>query len=413
MMFDVDVRQDEHFAWRFDPCLTSLFCALNVDGDEMRVVGGAVRNSVLGLAVGDIDCATTALPEQTMERGAQAGFKVIPTGLDHGTITLVKEGRAFEVTSLRADVQTDGRHAVVAFGRDWQVDAARRDFTMNALYLDAEGQIYDPLGSGLCDARARSVRFIGQAHARIEEDYLRILRFFRFFAQYGHSYGKADYEACIALQCGLQSLSAERIGVEMIKLVQGEDAVPALTAMLHGGLLPHVSLAVPMVRRFAFYLQRVKALGLEPSLVGRLMALLGHSRESLDALMLAWRQPNRLRDALRQSMQCSQMFDAKTLGNADLVTLKRWSYRYGKDVVLDCLCLHEGGHDVEALSGLVQALQSWERPVFPLTGKDLIKAGVKPGPQLGQYLSECERRWIESEFRLGKSDLLSGFEISI
>lgn len=404
----LDVREEAHFSWREDACLKALFAALNRDGDEVRVVGGAVRNSLLGLPIGDIDCATTALPSETMERGRQAGFKIVPTGLEHGTLTLVKDGQSYEVTSLRADVETDGRHAKVAFGRDWAEDAARRDFTMNALYLDADGQLYDHLGSGVADTKARRVRFIGKAEERIREDYLRILRFFRFYAQYGHAFHRTDYDACVALQDGMKQLSAERVGVEMIKLVQGEFGYYALEAMFDGGFLGQIGLKVPMIKRFGFYKSQSVALGIPQSSTGALMAVNGHCRESVEELMQAWRQPNRLRDALIKRSALLEQISTSDFQTAELQTLKQWAYRYGKDTVLDCLALQRLDRDGEDLRELCQHLQQWDLPTFPVKGKDLIAAGVTPGPEMGVRLSDCEARWVESGFRLGKAELLDG-----
>src|SRR5690606_10002862 len=206
-------------------------------GEEARIAGGAVRNALFGEPVADVDIATTTPPQETVRRAEAAGFKAVPTGFEHGTVTVVAEGRPFEVTTLRADVETDGRRARVVFGRDWQADAERRDFTINALYAEADGTVVDLVG-GLADIAARRLRFIGDAEARIREDYLRILRFFRFFAWYGE--GRPDAEglkACARLKGGLSGLSAERVWAETKKLLSAPDPSRALLWMRQTGVL--------------------------------------------------------------------------------------------------------------------------------------------------------------------------------
>lgn len=210
---------------------------LNADGEEARVIGGAVRNALMRIPLADIDIATTALPEEVIRRAKRAGIKTVPTGIEHGTVTLVVDGQPFEVTTLREDTETYGRKARVAFGRDWVRDAERRDFTINGLSVDASGVVHDHVG-GLADIEARRVRFIGDPAQRIAEDYLRILRFFRFHAAYGAGeVDRAGYLACIGGRAGLAGLSAERIRMEMLKLVVANGAAGAVVAMADGGLL--------------------------------------------------------------------------------------------------------------------------------------------------------------------------------
>jgi tRNA nucleotidyltransferase/poly(A) polymerase len=209
--------------WLNDPGLQTLLKVLSANGEQARIAGGAVRNTLLGEPVADVDIATTNEPRQSIARTEAAGFKVVPTGIDHGTVTVVADGKAYEVTTLRADIETDGRRAKVAFGRDWEADAERRDFTINALYADANGTVIDLVG-GLTDLEGRTLRFIGDPEQRIREDYLRILRFFRFFAWYGS--GRPDAEglkACARLKDGLEQLSAERVWSELKKLLSAPD----------------------------------------------------------------------------------------------------------------------------------------------------------------------------------------------
>ena len=222
-------------AWLKGGALPRLLAVLDRNGEEARAVGGAVRNALIGLPVEEIDVATTAVPDEVIKRVSAAGFKPVPTGIEHGTITVVIDKHPFEVTTLRQDVETYGRHAKVAFGRDWKADAERRDFTINALSAARDGTVYDYVG-GLADLEARRVRFIGDANKRIAEDYLRILRFFRFHAAYavGHP-DPAGLAACIAGRDGLDQLSRERVRMELLKLLLAQHAAPTLTAMADAG----------------------------------------------------------------------------------------------------------------------------------------------------------------------------------
>src|ERR1700738_4797536 len=246
---------------------------LNRNGEEARVVGGAVRNALMNIPLGDIDIATTARPDEVVRRAKAAGIKSVPTGIDHGTVTLVVEGHPFEVTTLREDTETFGRKAKVAFGRDWVRDAERRDFTINGLSVDAEGVVHDHVG-GLDDIPPRRVRFIGDPNQRISEDYLRILRFFRIHAAYGTGEpDRAGYLACIAARAGLATLSAERVRMEMLKLMVAQGAAAAITAMAEGGLLLPVFGGVAYTGPFAAMIAAEHALGLQASAVRRLGAL--------------------------------------------------------------------------------------------------------------------------------------------
>ena len=318
--------EDAAFEWLKRPALQTLFALLNRDGEEVRVVGGAVRNALLGEAVSDIDCATTAEPSLVMNRAQEAGIRVLPTGLDHGTVTLLIETVAYEVTTLRADIETDGRRARVAFGRDWQLDAMRRDFTMNALYLDRQGRLYDPTGLGLADAKTRYIRFIGDADKRIAEDYLRVLRFFRFHAQYGGQCDGPDYHACIAAQGHLSQLSRERVGTEIVKLLKGRYAVTALEAMHQGGLLPALLGGVAHVSRFARLVSLSSQLHLDPDVTLLLTALLVEHREDAVRIAGRLRLANRQRDAMARLGE-----GVRTVTSISEMDLQKLAYRYGKD----------------------------------------------------------------------------------
>ena len=284
--------------WLREAPLRDILTALERDGEQARVVGGAVRNALLGEPHGDIDIATTVLPSEVIRRVEAAGFKAVPTGIEHGTVTVVAAGRPFEVTTLREDVETFGRHATVAFGRDWKRDAERRDFTMNALSLSRDGTIYDYVG-GLADIEARRVRFIGEAATRIAEDYLRILRFFRFHAAYGE--GAPDPQglaACIDARAGLEQLSRERVRMEVFKLLVAKHAVPTLALMTEIGLLEQVLGGVPLLASYANMIKLEAALAFACEAVRRLAALsvsLGEDAERLrERLRLAKAEYERL-----------------------------------------------------------------------------------------------------------------------
>ncbi len=260
-------------AWFLKPETQAVFACLNREGFEARVVGGAVRNALLGLPVTEVDFATTARPEDTVRLAAQAGIKTVPTGIDHGTVTLIVSGTPFEVTTLRRDVETFGRHATVAFGEDWAEDARRRDFTMNALYAGSLGEVYDPLG-GIGDLRARRVRFVGDPQTRIREDYLRILRFFRFSAEYAS--GEFDREgvaAAIKERLGLQHLSRERIRAELLRILVARRAASAIEVMDESGILLLILGGVARRKRFERLCAIEAALSLPPSPLLRLAAL--------------------------------------------------------------------------------------------------------------------------------------------
>ncbi|TMJ25878.1 MAG: CCA tRNA nucleotidyltransferase, partial [Alphaproteobacteria bacterium] len=259
--------------WLREPPLSDVLAVLDTAGEEARVVGGAIRNTLIGHPPGDIDIATTAPPREVAKRVEAAGFKAVPTGIEHGTITVVAAGQPFEITTLREDVETFGRRAKVAFGRDWRRDAERRDFTMNALSASRQGDLYDYVG-GLVDIAARRVRFIGDASTRIAEDYLRILRFFRFHAAYGEGMPDAEgLAACIAGRAGLEQLSRERVRMEVFKLLIARHAVSVLAVMTDLGLLDRVLGGVPLIASFAKMTKVERAAGLQADAVRRLGAL--------------------------------------------------------------------------------------------------------------------------------------------
>jgi poly(A) polymerase len=392
--------------WLQRPETAKVFAALNTDGVETRAVGGAVRDSLLGLPVTEIDLATTAVPQKIMALAREAGLKAIPTGIEHGTVTVVVDEMPFEVTTLRCDVETFGRHATVAFTEDWAEDARRRDFTLNALYADREGTVFDPLGF-YADLVAGRVRFIGDAEARIKEDYLRILRFFRFNAYYGKgSLDEAGLKASVKLRDGLTQLSAERVAAEMRRLLVAPRAMRGLEALYDYGLLTDILGGVPRLERLARLIDIEEALVLIPTAALRLGALAVFVRE--DAARLA---------------------DRLHLSNAEQATLEHAADEGGKPVFVDETSDKEalyrlGENDFRsrvllawAASGaspddprwrtIFALSERWQIPAFPIRGADIVEIGGLKGPEIGETLREIEREWIASGFTVPREELLA------
>jgi poly(A) polymerase len=392
-------RKVDFGAWPFAGQLARLLDVLGRDGEEARVVGGAVRNALIGVPVHDVDVATTALPDDVVRRARAAGFKPVPTGIDHGTITVVIEKHPFEVTTLRTDVETFGRHAKVAFGRDWREDALRRDFTMNALSASRDGTVHD-YTTGLADLDARRVRFIGDASKRIAEDYLRILRFFRFHAAYGAS-GHPDADglaACIAAREGLSHLSRERLRMEMLKLVVAPHATPTLAVMASAGLTLYILAGVVYVAAFENMAKVEAACGLAPDATRRLGALAVAVREDAERLFERLRLANHERDRLI-AMAEGWRDVAPTLGEC---AARASLYRRGPEAFTDQALLGWArsaatAHD-EAWHDLVTLPRRFTAPVFPLKADDFIKRGVAKGPALGAVLRAAENAWVAADF---------------
>ncbi|MCB1476142.1 MAG: CCA tRNA nucleotidyltransferase [Rhodobiaceae bacterium] len=390
--------------------LHRLMQLLNNDAAETRVVGGAVRNLLLGEPVSDIDLATTAHPQAVMERCAEAGLSTVPTGVEHGTVTVIVDGAPFEVTTLREDVETDGRRAVVAFGNDWNADAMRRDFTINALYVDASGRLHDPVG-GLADIDRRAVRFIGDAEQRIREDYLRILRFFRFHARYGK--GRPDatgLKAASKLKAGIARLSAERVWKELKLLFAAPEPVIAVRWMRVSGIM---DAALPEQSRWGIdFLEPLivaeRIFGWQPDAMLRLMSIVPPRADVVGGLADRLKLSNDERERLRGF---ALAHDAAM--QADAETIDRALYRYGASGIADNLRLlsakrhYEDESEAHRLSHLVEHAEVWRRPVLPVAGRDLLQKGLKPGPAVGEALSRLEKAWLESGFRLTREELLA------
>lgn len=378
--------------------LRKILSVLDADGEEARVVGGAVRNTLLGIAPGDVDIATTAKPDVVIRRAQAAGFHTVPTGIEHGTVTLVVREKPFEVTTLRQDVETDGRHAVVRFGRDWKRDAERRDFTINALFLTRHLDVVDHVG-GLPDIEARRVRFIGDASRRIAEDYLRVLRFFRFHAAYGE--GAMDAEglsACIRAKPHLGQLSRERVRMELLKLLAAKHAVPVLATMSETGILIDVLGGVPVLASLSNLMKEEAELGLEPSPVRRLGALALRIREDADRLRERLRLTNEEHRRLRgMAENWWRVSPAESEQSA-----KALLYRIGADAFVDRALLafsraEEKVNDA-AWRKLIALPSRWSAPKFPLASKDFTALGVEKGPALGAAIAKAEELWVEAGF---------------
>lgn len=378
--------------------------ALTAAGHDTRIVGGTVRNALLGEPVTDIDIATTAKPDEVIAVARAAGLDAIPTGIAHGTITVIANRIPFEVTTLREDVETFGRHARVAFTADWAADARRRDFTINALYCDADGNIFDPLG-GLDDLAARRVRFIGDARERIREDALRILRFFRFHARYGHDGLDAQgLEACAKERALLAHLSAERVRMEILKLLEAPGAASAIAAMFEHGFIVDVLGCAPRIG----LLHRLVALDAERQwLVDPLLRL--------SVLAVAVDEDgDRLAARLRLSRSERDDLIVVDTRLAALVALddrsrRRTLYSYGANlwrrIATGGAALAETAERRAAWEDFGGLADRWPIPAFPLRGSDALALGIPPGPRIGALLADLEAQWIAEDFAADADDL--------
>ncbi|HKG99342.1 MAG TPA: CCA tRNA nucleotidyltransferase [Bradyrhizobium sp.] len=396
------VLEDAH--WLRSGPAARVLGLLNGNGEEARVVGGAVRNALLGIPIGEIDIATTALPAEVIRRATAAGIKSVPTGIEHGTVTLVVDAHPFEVTTLREDTETFGRKARVAFGRDWVVDAKRRDFTINGMSVDAAGLVHDHVG-GLEDIAAKRVRFIGEPDQRIAEDYLRILRFFRVHAAFGEGDpDRAGYLACVRARAGLANLSAERVRMEMLKLMVAEGAAGAIAAMADAGLLLLVLGGVVYVGPLARMISAERLMALKPDPIRRLGALGVAVTE--DAKRVATRL--RLSNAETKSLD-SMGHRWWRLAGMDEATARRRLYRLGPDRYRDRLMLAWARSRTDLNSAHWRQLASlperWRAPKFPLKAADFMARGIAEGPALGHVLTLAEDAWLAANFPLDETVL--------
>jgi poly(A) polymerase len=386
---------DALFRLLAQPGVRTLFDALDGGGEEARIAGGAVRDALLGITPHEVDFATTATPDEVERRARAAGLRTVPTGIAHGTVTVIADGTPFEVTTLRRDVETDGRHAVVAFGRDWSEDAQRRDFTINGLYLDRQGTVHDAVG-GQADLLACRVRFIGDARARIREDYLRILRFFRFFARFSGSAPDGEaLRAAIAEREGLRRLSRERVRAELLKLLVARHAVGAVEIMADSGLLGLLLGGVPRVPRLRAIERIEAALARTPDPILRLGALALFVEEDADRLHSRLRLSNAEAERLA-AMAGTRPELRPGMAAADL---HRALYRLGADTVRDRLLLGwaNAGTD-DGWEDLLARAAGWPVPRPPFRAAEFLARGVGAGPGLGAALRRAEALWIEADF---------------
>jgi poly(A) polymerase len=383
--------------WMRDEALASVMHALTRDGGDARYVGGAVRNSLMGKSVTDIDIATPLLPDEVVRRLESAHIGAVPTGIAHGTVTAVANGRPFEVTTLRRDVETDGRHATVAFATDWQADAGRRDFTINALYANVDGEVFD-YHNGLNDLAAGRVRFIGDAHARIREDYLRILRLFRFHAWYGK--GEIDAVALKAAaeeKTNLTKLSGERIAQELLRLLEAHDPVPVLRVMAASSILAELIPGTLDIARLERLVAIDAANFFTPDPVLRLAALLdGHDTaiKTAERFKLSNKDRARLEDLSTPT--------EKIVSYLSIREVRKLLYRLERERFRDRVFLR-WSEDTKPSNtmqwrALLALADAWQRPVFPLTGRNVMNAGVPEGPLVGKILNEVEDWWVDSDF---------------
>jgi len=406
-------------SWMTQPACTQLQQIYADAGFGLRFVGGCVRDTLLGRTIRDIDLCTPARPEQSLDLLEKHNIKTIPTGLSHGTITAVIDKKPFEITTLRLDLKTDGRHADVTFTENWQEDAARRDFTMNALSFGADYQLWDYFG-GLKDLRKGCVRFIGDPNARIQEDYLRILRFFRFYASYGRTaYGptaidQEGLKACQRHAEGMTRLSRERIAVEIKKLLSTPTPAATIGAMFETGVLTAIlhhleDRALPRLSA----LNTLEAIGPGADPWRRLAALLkpGYRQDEAERLKLS----NKEKERFAKLDQIPALTSSSSRQD-----LNRCLYRYGPTICLDTVLLQWADqlqdhgsldHNIfEAWQAQQTHILSWEAPLFPLSGKDALSIGLQPGPALGRALAQIEDWWIEKDFQPNKMQCLEALE---
>lgn len=377
--------------WLSAPETQAVFAALTADGADAFVVGGCVRNALLGVAVSDIDIATNATPETVLDLAKKAGIRAVPTGIEHGTVTLIEGGIPHEVTTFRKDVATDGRRAVVAFATDIAEDAARRDFTVNALYARPDGSIVDPLG-GMQDLKARRIRFIGTAQDRIREDYLRSLRYFRFHAWYGDQEAGFDPDALSAIAAnldGLERLSRERVGAELLKLLGAPDPAPAISVMRQTGVLGQI-LPGSEDRALAPLIHLEGEAGLKPDQIRRLASISGGA-DLQGALRLSKEQVRKLDRIYEAAMG--------TMGAGEL------GYRLGAEQGCDALLLRAALMEQPLETAALAEVGQGASQTLPVAARDLMPD--LSGAALGAALKRMEAEWIASDFALDRRALLN------
>ena len=396
--------------WMTAPETGAVVRALTRDGAAIRFVGGCVRDALAGRPVRDIDIATPDPPEVILRLLEAAGLRAIPTGIEHGTITALSDGRHFEITTLRVDIETDGRRATVAFTDDWTADAARRDLTINALSCAPDGDLFDPF-DGAADLAAGRIRFVGDADQRIREDVLRLLRFFRFYAQFGRPPpDPAGLAACRALAHLLPTLSGERVQAELFKLLATDAAADVLALMAGEGVLAHVLDEAADFARLRGLIAVEGAVAAEPQPVRRLAAVLDTDADGIRALS----------DRLRLSgNDRAYLLDTRRLGAGfspidDPAARRRWFYRHDATTYREVLLLHAAAKPAArpGLDAQLAAAAGWRRPAFPLTGDDVMALGIAAGPAVGDLLRRVEEWWLDGDFSADRAACLARLETS-
>ncbi len=400
----------DQMPWMQTAEVLDLFAAL--PAGSLRFVGGCVRNAIWNEPVGDIDLACQLDPEAVTSALDTAKIRYVPTGIEHGTVTAVIDGTPYEITSLRRDVETDGRRATVAYTTDWAEDAQRRDLTINALYADLSGRVFDPTGQGLADMKSRKFRFVGRAEDRVREDYLRILRFFRFLAWYGgqEKVDAASLKACREHQNGIKKLSVERIWMEMKKLLSAPNPVRACHIMLTNGILETVFPEANNVDGLEALVKLETREGIAPDPLLRIMAM--SAREPLQMALLA----KRLKMSKLETSRLRGWADDDAQLSTDMAERDKLAaiYKSGKSVIYDRTRLRAAGETDPIQSARWMALAAlameWEVPIFPLTGRDLTDVGVPTGPAMGKALKALEALWVRSGFSTEKPQLLAALK---
>ncbi|WP_198024107.1 CCA tRNA nucleotidyltransferase [Sphingorhabdus lutea] len=384
-----------NLSWWKSPALHKIVEALIDDRSEhARVVGGAVRNSLLGIDVSDIDLATRLRPEIVIEKLTAIGAKTIPTGIAHGTITAIIDGEKFEITTLRRDVSTDGRHATISFSDEWQDDATRRDFTINALYADVKtGQIYDYFG-GIDDLNRRNLIFIGDANERIKEDYLRILRYFRFLILMDNvETDAATLAACAHGAPNLRSISRERISDEFQKILSKENIVISISAMQNAQIFDHFmpEIIPDAAEKIADLIKREKKLGISPKWQRRLAAILPHDPK------LTYKIAARLKMSKKNMLLMAILSDRQEIND---INVRKLAFEHGLENATDIALLY--GHD-DDYAAIISDIQKWEIPYFSLNGSQLIDAGIEKGPKVSALVKQIKNKWMDCGFPAGQS----------
>ncbi len=385
--------------WMAAPGVAAVIAALTANGAVVRFVGGCVRDAVIGRPPdSDIDLATTDPPETVTALLEAAGLRALPTGIAHGTVTALAEGQSLEVTTLRRDVETDGRHATVAFTDDWEADAGRRDFTMNALFCDPDGSLYDPTG-GLADARSGRVRFVGDPVERIEEDALRILRFFRFHAHYGQTPADPEaLDACRAKASLVTALSGERVGAEMLKLLTAPDPSPALILMIESGVMAALLPQITGLGNLAVLCQIDDGDALR-----RLALLLRHGDGDAVAVAERLRLSNDQRDRLEGITAPLLELGA----DLDPAAQRRALYRLGAGRFTDLVYLAWAETEKPGFDAMVETARDWQAPALPIGGDDVMALGIERGPAVGDLLEAVEDWWISGDFKADREASLA------